>query len=52
MCIRDRAKAAPAQEMFDNVVKTAGDKGRILILMHDDALRTTAPECIRMLIDH
>ncbi len=48
----DKAKAAPAQEMFDNVVKTAGDKGRILILMHDDALRTTAPECIRMLIDH
>ena len=48
----DKSTAAPAREMFDNVVRTAGDKARILILMHDDALRTTAPECVRMLIDH
>ena len=48
----DKASAAPAQEMFDNVVASAGDKEKILILLHDDALRTTAAECVGMLIDH
>lgn len=48
----DKSKATPAQKMFDNIVKSAGEKEKILILMHDDALRTTAPECIRMLVDY
>ncbi|HIS77075.1 MAG TPA: polysaccharide deacetylase [Candidatus Merdivicinus excrementipullorum] len=48
----DKAKATPAQEMFDNVVSSAGDQEKILILLHDDALRTTAAECVSMLIDH
>ncbi len=48
----DKSSATPAQEMFDNVVSAAGEKEKILILLHDDALRTTAAECVSMLIDH
>lgn len=48
----DGASAAPAEEMFENILQSAGDNEQILILMHDDALRTTAPECVSMLIDH
>lgn len=48
----DGASACPAEEMFENILQSAGDKEQILILMHDDALRTTAAECVAMLIDH
>ncbi len=48
----DGAKATPAEEMFQNIIKSAGDKSRILILMHDDTIRTTAPDCIRLLADY
>lgn len=48
----DRETPAPAEQMFETVVKTAGEKERILVLLHDDALRTTAAECVSMLIDH
>lgn len=48
----DKATPTPAETMFQNIVKSAGDEDRILILMHDDALRTTAVDCIKMLIEY
>lgn len=48
----DGASAAPAEEMFQNILESAGDSGDLVILMHDDALRSTAAECTAMLIDH
>ena len=48
----DKATPAPAEKMFQNIVKSGGDNDRILILMHDDTLRTTAVDCIKMLIDY
>ena len=48
----DGSQTASADDMFRNIVKSAGDKSRILILMHDDTIRTTAPECIRMLAEY
>ena len=48
----DGAEAAPAEEMFENILESAGDREKLVILLHDDALRTTAAECTAMLIDH
>ncbi|MGI5894803.1 MAG: polysaccharide deacetylase family protein [Candidatus Merdivicinus sp.] len=48
----DKASPTPAEEMFENILQSAGDQEQILILMHDDTLRTTAAECVSMLIDH
>ena len=38
--------------MFENILESAGDSEELVILMHDDALRSTAAECTAMLIDH
>ena len=46
------AQATPADQMVQNVLKSAGDCEQILILLHDDALRTTAADCVSQLIDH
>ena len=46
------SKATPAETMFETITKTAGDQNQILILMHDDTIRTTAAQCVEMLIDH
>lgn len=48
----DGASATPAEEMFENILESAGDSEELVILMHDDALRSTAAECTAMLIDH
>lgn len=48
----DKATPTPAETMFKNIIKSGKDEDRILILMHDDALRTTAVDCIKMLIDY
>ena len=48
----DKATPTPAEKMFKNIIKSGKDEDRILILMHDDALRTTAVDCIKMLIDY
>ena len=48
----DKAKPTPAEDIVRSVVETAGDRDRILILLHDDGLRTTAPEAVSRLIDY
>ncbi len=41
-----------SEDIFLNVVKSGGDKKRILVLMHDDTIRTTAPEALRKIIEY
>ncbi len=48
----DKAVVTSAEDMFQNIIKSGKDRDRILILMHDDALRSTAVDCIKMLIDY
>lgn len=48
----DRSWTADAQDICRNVIETAGDRDRIVVLMHDDGMRTTAAEAVSMIIDH
>ncbi len=48
----DKSTVSDAGEMFKNIIKSGGDRNRILILMHDDTIRTTAPDCIKAVIKH
>ena len=48
----DKVTTSPAKEIFENIIKSAKDNPRILILMHDNTIRTTAPDCVRMVIDY
>lgn len=48
----DHSKPTSAEKMFRNIIKSDDENDRILILMHDDALRTTAVDCIKMLIEY
>lgn len=48
----DKSKPTAAETMYQNILKSAGDVDRILVLMHDDSLRTTAVDCLKLLIDH
>lgn len=46
------ATAAPADRMAQNIISTGGEKNRILILMHDNSVRTTAVECLRIIVPY
>ena len=48
----DRSWTAAPEDILQNIVRTAGDKKRIVTLMHDDGLRTTAAEAVRLVIAH
>ena len=41
-----------ADDIFLNVTKSGGDRKRILILMHDDTIRITAPDALKKIIKH
>ena len=44
--------AAPPGEMAENIIQSGGDKERIIILMHDNSIRTTAVDCLRIIIPY
>lgn len=46
------ASAAPADQMAQNIISTGGDKKRIMILMHDNSIRTTAVDCLRIIVPY
>ena len=46
------ATAAPADQMAQNIISTGGEKNRILILMHDNSVRTTAVDCLRIIVPY
>jgi len=48
----DRSWVADPWDIYQNIVETAGSKKRIVVLMHDDGLRTTAAEAVSLVIDH
>jgi len=48
----DRSWVSDPWDIFRSVVETAGEKKRIVVLMHDDGLRTTAAEAVALIIDH
>ena len=48
----DHSTPTSAQQIFENIVASAGDKDRIVTLMHDDGVRTTAADAVRLIIDH
>ena len=35
-----------------NVIRSAGDKDTIVVLLHDNTIRTTAPEAVKKIIDY
>ena len=38
--------------MAENIIQSGGDKERIIILMHDNSIRTTAVDCLRIIIPY
>lgn len=46
------ASAADPETMADNIISTGGDKDRILILMHDNSVRTTAVDCLKIIVPY
>ena len=48
----DRSWVSAAEDICQSVVDTAGDRKRIVVLMHDDGMRTTAAEAVSLIIDH
>ncbi len=46
------ASAAPADQMAENIISTGGDKKRIMVLMHDNSIRTTAVDCLRIIVPY
>lgn len=48
----DRSWVSDPWDICQSIVETAGDRKRIVVLMHDDGLRTTAAEAVSMVIDH
>lgn len=46
------ATAAPADQMAQNIISTGGEKKRIMILMHDNSIRTTAVDCLRIIVPY
>ena len=44
--------AAPPGEMAENIISTGGDKERIIVLMHDNSIRTTAVDCLKIIIPY
>ena len=48
----DRSWVSAPEDIFQSVVSTAGDRKKIVVLMHDDGLRTTAADAVSMIIDH
>lgn len=48
----DHGWTSDAYDIYQNVIHTAGDKKRIVVLMHDDGMRTTAADATRMIIEH
>ena len=44
--------ASPPGEMADNIIRSGGEKDRILILMHDNSIRTTAVDCLRIIVPY
>lgn len=47
----DRSYVTPAETLTDNILKGAEGKTRIVILCHDDSLRTTTAEALPVVID-
>ena len=48
----DKSKPSSPESIFQSVKETGKDRDTILILMHDDALRTTAPQALEKIIDY
>jgi peptidoglycan/xylan/chitin deacetylase (PgdA/CDA1 family) len=46
------ATTAPADQMAQNIIGTGGERDRILVLMHDNSVRTTAVDCLRIIIPY
>lgn len=48
----DHSWVSDPWDICQNIINTAGDKKRIVVLMHDDGLRTTAAEAVALVIEH
>ncbi len=48
----DRSWVSDPWDICQSVIETGGDRKRIIVLMHDDGMRTTAAEAVSMIIDH
>ncbi len=46
------ASAAPANQMAENIINSGGEKKRILVLMHDNSIRTTAVDCLKIIVPY
>lgn len=46
------ASAADPGTMADNIISTGQDRDRILILMHDNSVRTTAVDCLKIIVPY
>ena len=46
------SSAAPADQMAENIISTGGDRNRIMGLMHDNSIRTTAVDCLRIIVPY
>ena len=41
-----------SDDIFLNVINSGNDRKRILVLMHDDTIRKTAPEALKKIVKH
>ncbi|MBR6789485.1 MAG: polysaccharide deacetylase [Oscillospiraceae bacterium] len=48
----DRSWVSDPWDICQSVIETGGEKKRIVVLMHDDGMRTTAAEAVSLIIDH
>ncbi len=46
------ASAADPGSMADNIISTGKDRDRILVLMHDNSVRTTAVDCLKIIVPY
>lgn len=46
------ASAADPGTMADNIISTGKDRDRILVLMHDNSVRTTAVDCLKIIVPY
>ena len=46
------SSAAPAETMAENIIESGGEKERILVLMHDNSIRTTAVPCLKIIVPY
>ncbi len=48
----DLSYAEDPDVIAKNVIESAGDKDTIVVLLHDNTIRTTAPEAVKKIIDY